>query len=141
MSLGNPSRILPATFAISASLLVFGTEKQPEMLLAQECEVENTRRISINFFSLGAVQAALSVITGSALNNSAWGPYPPQRWWGYTVTAVPPWTGITDSIYPMVSPVGGVFLSHLPLLHAVHPLLPGSHSARGQGGHPLLPHT
>lgn len=60
---------------------------------------------------------------------------------GYTVAAVPLWTGTTDSISPTVSLVGGVFLSHLPLLHAVHPLLSGSHAAWGQGGHPLLPHT
>lgn len=41
----------------------------------------------------------------------------------------------------MVSFAGGVFLGHLSLFHALHPLLPGSHAAGSKGGDPLLPHA
>lgn len=36
---------------------------------------------------------------------------------------------------------GGLLLSHIPLHHADHPVLPRSDAARSQGGHPLLHHT
>lgn len=37
--------------------------------------------------------------------------------------------------------VGGLLLSHVPLHHAYHPVLPWSDASRGQGGDPLLHHT
>jgi len=46
-----------------------------------------------------------------------------------------------EGFSPVVPFAGGVFLGHLPLLHALHPLLPGSHTAGSQGGDPLLPHA
>ena len=70
----------------------------------------------------------LPLTGGHAGRKATKGRKAPGHWWA-------------DGFSPMVSFIGGVFLSHLPLLHAFHPLLPGSHAAGSQGGDPLLPHA
>lgn len=68
------------------------------------------------------------LLGGHARRNNTMGRKAPGHWWA-------------DGFSPMGSFSGGVFLGHLPLLHAFHPLVPGSHAARSQGGDPLLPHA